>query len=92
MSWAVADAFDYKGDPADRSKTGGWVPAALILGIYALASMIFSSCMIYAYIFTLVLYYFLRFVLLNMGLGRTHHKERVHFTTQRRFHLKTIWQ
>lgn len=33
MSWAVADAFDYKGDPADRSKTGGWVPAALILGI-----------------------------------------------------------
>ncbi|XP_021741713.1 protein NRT1/ PTR FAMILY 6.2-like [Chenopodium quinoa] len=33
MSWAVADALDYKGAPADRSKTGGWVPAALILGI-----------------------------------------------------------
>ncbi|KNA22360.1 hypothetical protein SOVF_034720 [Spinacia oleracea] len=33
MSWAVADALDYKGSPADRSKTGGWVPAALILGI-----------------------------------------------------------
>ncbi|KAL2929540.1 Protein NRT1/ PTR FAMILY 6.2 [Bienertia sinuspersici] len=33
MSWAVADALDYKGEPADRTKTGGWVPAALILGI-----------------------------------------------------------
>ncbi|OVA14399.1 Proton-dependent oligopeptide transporter family [Macleaya cordata] len=33
MGWAVADAVDYKGFPADRSKTGGWVPAALILGI-----------------------------------------------------------
>ncbi|KAK4415534.1 protein NRT1/ PTR FAMILY 6.2 [Sesamum alatum] len=29
----VADALDYKGCPADRSKTGGWIPAALILGI-----------------------------------------------------------
>ncbi|XP_028763765.1 protein NRT1/ PTR FAMILY 6.2 [Neltuma alba] len=33
MSWTVADAVDYKGFPADRSKTGGWVTAALILGI-----------------------------------------------------------
>ncbi|KAK7388703.1 hypothetical protein VNO78_23530 [Psophocarpus tetragonolobus] len=33
MSWTVADAADYKGFPADRSKTGGWVTAALILGI-----------------------------------------------------------
>ncbi|KAK8476453.1 hypothetical protein V6N13_081308 [Hibiscus sabdariffa] len=33
MSWTVADAVDYKGFPADRSKTGGWVPAALVLGI-----------------------------------------------------------
>ncbi|CAK7337388.1 unnamed protein product [Dovyalis caffra] len=33
MSWAIADATDHKGFPADRSKTGGWVPAALILGI-----------------------------------------------------------
>lgn len=32
MSWAVAEAVDYKGFPADRAKTGGWVPAALILG------------------------------------------------------------
>ncbi|KAK6273311.1 hypothetical protein POUND7_010394 [Theobroma cacao] len=31
MSWTVADAVDYKGFPADRSKTGGWIPAALIL-------------------------------------------------------------
>lgn len=33
MSWSVADAVDYKGYPADRSKTGGWVTAALILVI-----------------------------------------------------------
>ncbi|XP_039054910.1 protein NRT1/ PTR FAMILY 6.2-like [Hibiscus syriacus] len=33
ISWTVADAVDYKGFPADRSKTGGWVPAALVLGI-----------------------------------------------------------
>ncbi|RRT81306.1 hypothetical protein B296_00003150 [Ensete ventricosum] len=32
-SWSVADAVDYKGLPADKSKTGGWVPAALILGL-----------------------------------------------------------
>ncbi|XP_043699735.1 protein NRT1/ PTR FAMILY 6.2-like [Telopea speciosissima] len=29
----VADAVDYKGFPVERSKTGGWLPAALILGI-----------------------------------------------------------
>lgn len=33
MSWTIGDAVDYKGFPADRSKTGGWVTAALILGI-----------------------------------------------------------
>ncbi|KAF8042747.1 hypothetical protein BT93_A1162 [Corymbia citriodora subsp. variegata] len=33
LSWSVSDAVDYKGLPADRSKTGGWVPAVLILGI-----------------------------------------------------------
>ncbi|XP_074375237.1 protein NRT1/ PTR FAMILY 6.2-like [Apium graveolens] len=33
MSLNVSDAVDYKGFPADKSKTGGWVPAALILGI-----------------------------------------------------------
>lgn len=33
MSLTVADAVDYKGYPADKSKTGGWAPAALILGI-----------------------------------------------------------
>ncbi|XP_010541927.1 PREDICTED: protein NRT1/ PTR FAMILY 6.2 [Tarenaya hassleriana] len=31
--WTVADAVDYKGRPAEKSKTGGWIPAALILGI-----------------------------------------------------------
>lgn len=33
MSWIVTEAVDYKGFPADRSKTGGWIPAALILGL-----------------------------------------------------------
>lgn len=33
MSLTVGDAVDYKGFPADKTKTGGWVPAALILGI-----------------------------------------------------------
>ncbi|XP_042501042.1 protein NRT1/ PTR FAMILY 6.2 [Macadamia integrifolia] len=33
LSSTVADAVDYKGFPAERSKSGGWVPAALILGI-----------------------------------------------------------
>ncbi|CAL9089955.1 unnamed protein product, partial [Musa textilis] len=33
MSRTVADAVDCKGFPADRSSTGGWVPAALILVI-----------------------------------------------------------
>ncbi|KAJ8569637.1 hypothetical protein K7X08_006214 [Anisodus acutangulus] len=31
MSWTVADAVNYKGLHADRSKTGGWVAAALVL-------------------------------------------------------------
>jgi hypothetical protein len=31
MSLTVADALDYKGFPANKCKTGGWVPAALIL-------------------------------------------------------------
>ncbi|KAL1551888.1 protein NRT1/ PTR FAMILY 6.2 [Salvia divinorum] len=33
LGLTVADAVDYKGCPAERSKTGGWIPAALILGI-----------------------------------------------------------
>lgn len=35
MTWTVADAVDYKGFPADKSKTGGWVPASLILGLFS---------------------------------------------------------
>ncbi|KAE8735339.1 Protein NRT1/ PTR FAMILY 6.2 [Hibiscus syriacus] len=38
MSLTVADALDYKGFPADRSNTGGWIPAALILGDWHIAS------------------------------------------------------
>ncbi|KAF8380485.1 hypothetical protein HHK36_027972 [Tetracentron sinense] len=29
----LSDAWDYKGRPAERSKTGGWTSAAMILGI-----------------------------------------------------------
>lgn len=40
MSLTVVDAVDYKGFPAGRSKTGGWTPAALILGLFALIQYI----------------------------------------------------
>lgn len=49
MSWTVADAVDYKGFPADKSKTGGWVPAALILGLSVI------SILIYTYIFFIII-------------------------------------
>lgn len=29
----IQDAWDYKGRPAERSKTGGWTSAAMILGL-----------------------------------------------------------
>jgi hypothetical protein len=29
----LPDAWDYKGRPAERSKTGGWTAAAMILGL-----------------------------------------------------------
>lgn len=29
----IPDAWDYKGRPAVRSKTGGWAAAAMILGL-----------------------------------------------------------
>ncbi|KAK6935213.1 Proton-dependent oligopeptide transporter family [Dillenia turbinata] len=32
QSETLPDASDYKGRPADRSKTGGWISAAMILG------------------------------------------------------------
>ncbi|GAB4834215.1 hypothetical protein Ancab_032480 [Ancistrocladus abbreviatus] len=32
---ALPDAWDYKGRPADPSKTGGWISAAMILGVEA---------------------------------------------------------
>ncbi|KAK8477666.1 hypothetical protein V6N11_035669 [Hibiscus sabdariffa] len=31
----LPDAWDYKGQPADRSKSGGWTSAAMILGVEA---------------------------------------------------------
>lgn len=32
----LLDAWDYKGRPADRASTGGWVSAAMILGSWFL--------------------------------------------------------
>ena len=32
MNFFDSDAFDHKGNPADRTKTGGWLSAAQILG------------------------------------------------------------
>ena len=29
----IPDATDYKGHPAERSKTGGWTASAMILGL-----------------------------------------------------------
>ncbi|KAF3576981.1 hypothetical protein DY000_02030555 [Brassica cretica] len=43
-SWTVADAVDYNGLPADKSKTGGWITAALILGSFS--SLLFSSLLL----------------------------------------------
>lgn len=51
MSWAIADAVDYKGFPADKSKTGGWIPAALILGTL---SCFLVFCILYALPFLLL--------------------------------------
>ncbi|WRX18416.1 hypothetical protein QQP08_010903 [Theobroma cacao] len=31
----LPDAWDYKGSPAERSKSGGWTSAAMILGVEA---------------------------------------------------------
>ncbi|GAB2274145.1 hypothetical protein Dimus_008916 [Dionaea muscipula] len=34
-STQLSDAWDYKGRPADATKTGGWISAAMILGVEA---------------------------------------------------------
>ncbi|TYK19506.1 protein NRT1/ PTR FAMILY 6.3-like [Cucumis melo var. makuwa] len=38
----LQDAWDYKGRPADRSKTGRWTAAAMILGLNLNTSFLFS--------------------------------------------------
>ncbi|KAF2553112.1 hypothetical protein F2Q68_00035633 [Brassica cretica] len=43
-SWTVADAVDYNGLPVDKSKTGGWITAAFILGSFS--SLLFSSLLL----------------------------------------------
>lgn len=43
----LPDAWDYKGRPAHRATTGGWISAAMILGPSPLLSYhIFITCII----------------------------------------------
>lgn len=42
-SATLADAWDYKGRPADRSSTGGWSSAAMILGMSRAAISLLDS-------------------------------------------------
>lgn len=53
MSWTVSDAVNYKGFPADKSKTGGWITASLILGLYLSLPLteLNYSCKYISYIF-----------------------------------------
>ena len=39
----IPDAWDYQGRPAERSKTGGWAAAAMILGLYYYLSYALSD-------------------------------------------------
>ena len=39
----ILDAWDYKGRPAERSRTGGWMSAAMILGPYTLLLLYLCS-------------------------------------------------
>lgn len=47
----LSDAWDYKGRPAIRSRSGGWTSAAMILGMCSIsesiASVFVSSCMFF---------------------------------------------
>ncbi|GLT43674.1 hypothetical protein SLA2020_176100 [Shorea laevis] len=40
MSWSATDAVEYKGFPADKSRTGGWISAALSLGMQEYSSYV----------------------------------------------------
>ena len=57
----LPDAWDYKGRPAERSKSGGWTSAAMILGpatdlasYIAIAFLIFNLFNMYVSIIFLV--------------------------------------
>ena len=43
MSWTVAGAVDYKGFPANKSRSGGWEAAALILGNICICMLLFPG-------------------------------------------------
>lgn len=43
----VPDAWDYQGLPAERSKTGGWTAATMILGQYLINNHIIPLLFIY---------------------------------------------
>lgn len=55
----IQDAWDCKGHPAERSKTGGWTSSAMILGTLflfflhiILFNFIFYNCFIQILVFT----------------------------------------
>ena len=54
MNFFDSDAFDHKGNPADRTKTGGWLSAAQILGkifhCLLLCIYIYIKCMFLSYL------------------------------------------
>ena len=52
MNFFDSDAFDHKGNPADRTKTGGWLSAAQILG------KIFHCLLLCIYIYIYIMYVF----------------------------------
>jgi peptide/histidine transporter 3/4 len=55
----IQDAWDYKGNPAERSKTGGWTSSAMILGT-CFGSIIFLLLLIS--LVSYISYSFFRFI------------------------------
>lgn len=41
-TWTLAEAVDYRGFPADKSTTGGWIRAVQILGLFLFSISNFS--------------------------------------------------
>lgn len=52
----IPDAWDYKGRPAERFRTGGWTAAAMILGPPPLRCPLLLSQYIHTYICIFIYY------------------------------------